>query len=60
MRVSPKKQLGQHFLINEKIAKKIVTSLTLNKTSRIIEIGAGTGTTQFQESSTAKERMIIT
>ena len=26
MRVSPKKQLGQHFLINEKIAKKIVNS----------------------------------
>ena len=43
MRVSPKKQLGQHFLINEKIAKKIVNSLALNKTSQIIEIGAGTG-----------------
>ena len=48
MRVSPKKELGQHFLINEKIAKKIVNSLALNKTSQIIEIGAGTGAlTQF-------------
>lgn len=40
--VRPKKNLGQHFLIDENIAKKIVYSITNHK-NNLIEIGAGTG-----------------
>ena len=42
--VSPKKHLGQHFLKDENIAKKIVGSLSLKeKYKTIIEVGPGTG-----------------
>ena len=40
--VKPKKHLGQHFLKDENIAKKIVEALK-NKNRPIIEIGPGTG-----------------
>ncbi len=39
--VTPKKKLGQHFLIDLDIAKKIVSSL--KNTKNVIEIGPGTG-----------------
>jgi 16S rRNA (adenine1518-N6/adenine1519-N6)-dimethyltransferase len=39
--VRPKKHLGQHFLKDENIAKKIVSSLNENK--NVLEIGPGTG-----------------
>lgn len=39
----PKKSLGQHFLKDANIAKKIVNSLTLKEYSDILEIGPGTG-----------------
>lgn len=41
MSVRPKKHLGQHFLNDENIARKIVDSL--KKTDRVLEVGAGTG-----------------
>lgn len=41
--VSPKKHLGQHFLRDENIAKKIVSSLSKKGYSTVIEVGAGTG-----------------
>lgn len=42
--VRAKKHLGQHFLCDENIAKKIVNALTeKDKTSPLIEIGPGTG-----------------
>ena len=42
--VRAKKHLGQHFLNDEDIAKKIVNSLLeVNKGSTVIEIGPGTG-----------------
>ena len=41
--VSPKKSLGQHFLTDENISKKIVTSVSLKKFDAIIEIGPGKG-----------------
>ena len=41
--VSPKKILGQHFLIDENISKKIVNSVSLNDFDKIIEIGPGKG-----------------
>jgi len=40
--VSPKKHLGQHFLKDDNIARKIVESL-LPGTENVLEIGAGTG-----------------
>jgi len=43
-RIRPKKFLGQHFLKDQNIAKKIVDSLTCSPdTETIIEIGPGTG-----------------
>jgi 16S rRNA (adenine1518-N6/adenine1519-N6)-dimethyltransferase len=42
--VRPKKRLGQHFLRDENIAKKIVSSLTLPHGCRsVVEVGPGTG-----------------
>lgn len=41
--VSPKKFLGQHFLIDENISKKIVNCFSLNKFDKIVEIGPGKG-----------------
>ncbi len=39
--VNPKKHLGQHFLKDENIARKIVNALHCNE--RVLEIGPGTG-----------------
>jgi 16S rRNA (adenine1518-N6/adenine1519-N6)-dimethyltransferase len=39
----PKKSLGQNFLVDENIARKIVESLKLQPKDIIIEIGAGQG-----------------
>lgn len=41
--VKPKKHLGQHFLIDLKIAKKIVDSLKAKEVSKVLEVGAGMG-----------------
>ena len=41
--VSPKKFLGQHFLIDENISKKILNSISLKEFDKIIEIGPGKG-----------------
>ena len=41
--VSPKKHLGQHFLRDENIAGKIVSSLSKKNYKTIVEVGAGTG-----------------
>lgn len=41
--VRAKKHLGQHFLRDENIAKKIADTLTLQDYSRVIEIGPGMG-----------------
>ena len=40
---NPKQSLGQNFLIDENIAKKIVLSLALNSEDYVFEIGAGKG-----------------
>lgn len=42
-KVTPKKHLGQHFLKDENIARKIVDSLQNTKVPTCIEIGPGTG-----------------
>ncbi|MDI6779680.1 MAG: 16S rRNA (adenine(1518)-N(6)/adenine(1519)-N(6))-dimethyltransferase RsmA [Bacteroidota bacterium] len=41
--VKPKKSLGQNFLIDDNIAKKIVASLSLSTQDVIVEIGPGEG-----------------
>ncbi|MFO7258651.1 MAG: 16S rRNA (adenine(1518)-N(6)/adenine(1519)-N(6))-dimethyltransferase RsmA [Bacteroidota bacterium] len=41
--VRPKKSLGQHFLRDDNIARKIVHSLRINPPATVLEVGAGTG-----------------
>lgn len=41
---TPKKDLGQHFLIDPRILDSIVEALSLKKHDQVLEIGAGTGT----------------
>ncbi len=43
MSVKAKKHLGQHFLTDENIAKKIADSLTLSGYNKVLEIGPGMG-----------------
>ena len=43
MTVRPKKFLGQHFLRDQNIARKIVDALTLKEGQKVLEIGPGTG-----------------
>ena len=43
MKLVPKKYLGQNFLLNEEIIKKIVNLGKINSESTVIEIGPGTG-----------------
>ena len=39
----PKKSLGQNFLVDQNIAKKIINLANINETSNVLEIGSGTG-----------------
>ena len=43
MSVKAKKHLGQHFLTDESIAKKIADSISLENYSKVLEIGPGMG-----------------
>ncbi len=40
---SPKKKLGQHFLIDEKVLQKIVLTANLSSKDIVLEIGSGSG-----------------
>lgn len=42
--IKPKKSLGQNFLVNEGIYKKIVVALEIKKNDTIVEVGPGLGT----------------
>ena len=42
-KLRPKKYLGQHFLNDTKISKKITEKLDLNNTQTIVEVGPGMG-----------------
>lgn len=42
-RVRPKKQLGQHFLNDKRIAQRIVDSLNLSQERIVLEVGPGMG-----------------
>ena len=41
--IKPKKSLGQNFLQDENIARKIVSALEINQNDLILEVGPGTG-----------------
>ena len=57
MHVKPKKSLGQHFLTDENIAKKIVNGLSKN--DYVLEIGPGTGVlTKYLIQSTENLKLI--
>lgn len=43
MRLKPKKKLGQHFLIDKNIQRKIILACQLNESDTVLEIGAGSG-----------------
>lgn len=43
IRVQPKKQLGQHFLNDQNIARKIVESLSGTNAQSVVEVGPGMG-----------------
>lgn len=43
MNLKPKKKLGQNFIIDQNIIKKIVDCVSINQENEILEIGAGTG-----------------
>lgn len=43
MNVKAKKHLGQHFLTDENIARKIVEGLSFQNYSQVLEVGPGTG-----------------
>jgi len=48
MNVRPKKHLGQHFLRDQNIARKIASALQCERCKHVLEIGPGTGIlTQF-------------
>ncbi|MBP7173244.1 MAG: 16S rRNA (adenine(1518)-N(6)/adenine(1519)-N(6))-dimethyltransferase RsmA [Cloacibacterium sp.] len=43
MNVKAKKHLGQHFLTDENLARKIVDSLSFERYNKVLEVGPGTG-----------------
>ncbi|HNW39659.1 MAG TPA: rRNA adenine N-6-methyltransferase family protein, partial [Candidatus Omnitrophota bacterium] len=43
MHIKPKKSLGQNFLIDKNIQKKIVSACGLTKEDLVLEIGSGRG-----------------
>ena len=51
--IKPRKKLGQNFLIQEQVARKIVASCRLSSTDTVVEIGAGCGALTFLLSETA-------
>lgn len=58
--VRAKKNLGQHFLNDKNIARKIVESLQANGVNKVLEIGPGMGVlTQYLMQNTAYETSVV-
>jgi len=51
----PKKSLGQHYLKDEKILRKIVRSLRLTGNEIVLEIGAGHGELTYYLAQQSRE-----
>ena len=60
MRIKPKKSLGQNFLIDKNIIKKITEAYPISNDSEILEIGPGTGNlTEFFLKKEPKKILLI-
>ena len=60
MSVRPKKHLGQHFLTDKNIARKIARTLQLNTYDKILEVGPGMGIlTRYLLQETGKEIFVV-
>ncbi len=60
MKLKPNKKLGQNFLIDKNIIKKIADTVPINNESEILEIGAGTGNlTEFLIAKKPKKIYLI-
>lgn len=57
--VRPKKNLGQHFLADHNIAKKIVGSLSQDLICPVIEIGPGTGILTEYLSQNSRQKLYL-
>jgi 16S rRNA (adenine1518-N6/adenine1519-N6)-dimethyltransferase len=57
--VSPKKYMGQNFLIDKKILAKIIKTADLKKQDTVLEIGAGTGILTKELAKKAKKVIAI-
>lgn len=59
-KVKPKKHLGQHFLNDKNIAKKIVDGLSVKENKNVLEIGPGMGVlTEFLVQNTSLNLKVI-
>lgn len=54
-RLTPKKDLGQNFLVDSNILTRIVALAEITKNSTVLEIGAGLGSLTFFLAQTAKQ-----
>ena len=60
MKLKPNKKLGQNFLIDKNIIRKIIETVKINDKSEILEIGAGTGNlTEFLINKKPKQIYLI-
>ncbi|HOW13030.1 MAG TPA: 16S rRNA (adenine(1518)-N(6)/adenine(1519)-N(6))-dimethyltransferase RsmA [Candidatus Pacearchaeota archaeon] len=57
--IKPQKKLGQNFLINKNIIKKIIRSSNISKNDIVLEIGPGIGTLTIELSKKAKKVITI-
>ncbi len=57
--LSPRKSLGQNFLVNKDILQKIITTSELSKNDIIIEVGPGIGTLTKEMAGSVKKVIAI-
>ncbi|NMB62360.1 MAG: ribosomal RNA small subunit methyltransferase A [Chloroflexi bacterium] len=57
--LTPKKELGQNFLIDSSILSRIVESAEISKTAQVLEIGAGLGSLTYFLASAAERVVAI-
>ena len=57
--ITPKKSLGQHFLVNPRILDKIVRAAEISKDDTVLEVGPGTGNLTEKLAEKAKKIIAI-